>query len=85
MFALCEAFRIYIFAWKNSSSKQWTRQKQISGLALHLIFLLYNCCVSVVLWLDKEDYPENSNVVFCPNEQRSFEPFMLLGLVVTER
>ena len=30
--------------------------------------------------LDKGDYPENSRVVFCPNKQRSFEPFMRLDL-----
>ena len=37
-------------------------QKQISGLAVHLIFQRlspFNCCLSVVLQLDKGDYPEN--------------------------
>ena len=28
------------------------------------------------LQLAKGDYPENSHVVFCPSEERSFEPFM---------
>ena len=32
--------------------------------------------------LDKGDYPENLRVVFCPNKQHSFEPFMCLGLVL---
>ena len=39
-----------------------------------------NCCLSVVLLLDKGDYPENSHAVFC-NKYRSFEPFMCLDLV----
>ena len=42
----------------------------------------FNCCLSVVLHLDKGDYPEISHVVFCPNKQRSFEPFMCLDLVL---
>ena len=41
---------------------------------------LLNCCLSVVLQLDKEDYPENSHIVFCPNKYRYFEPFMCLDL-----
>ena len=40
----------------------------------------FNCCLSVVLWLDKGDYPENSHVVFRPNGWLYFEPFMGLGL-----
>ena len=32
--------------------------------------------LQVVSQLDKGDYPENSHVVFCPNKQRSFEPFL---------
>ena len=32
--------------------------------------------------VDKADYPENSRVVFFPNKQRSFEPFMCLDLVL---
>ena len=43
--------------------------KQISGLALHLIFHRFspfNCCLNAVLWLDKGGYPEHSHsVVFC--------------------
>ena len=43
--------------------------KQISGLALHLIFHRFspfNCCLYAVLWLDKGGYPEHSHsVVFC--------------------
>ena len=58
-------------------------QKQTRGLALHLIFhrfSTFNCCLSVVLQLDKGDYPEHSHVVFCPDKQRSLEPCMCLDL-----
>ena len=41
-------------------------------------FSPFNCCSSVVLELDKRDYPEHSHVMFCPNKQRSLEPFMCL-------
>ena len=44
-------------------------------------FSPFNCCLSVVLQLEKGDYPENSHVVFCPNKRRSFEPFVCLDLV----
>ena len=47
------------------------RPQKVSGLALHLIcnrFLPFNCCLSVLLYLDKGDYSENSYVVFCPNK-----------------
>ena len=46
-------------------------QEQKSGLALHLIFDCFspfNCCLSVVLQLDKGDYLENLHVVFCPGK-----------------
>ena len=36
----------------------------------------------VLLQLEK-DCPENSRVVFCPNKQHSFEPFMCLDLVTS--
>ena len=42
--------------------------------------LLDKVTASVLLQLDKEDYSESSHVVFCPNKQRSFEPFMCLDL-----
>ena len=64
-----------------TSSQHWTRKQHTSttsGLALHFIFHRFsslNCCLCVVLQLDKGDYPENSRVVFCPDKQRSFEPF----------
>ena len=29
-------------------------------------FSPFSCCLSVILWLDKEDYPENWHVVFSP-------------------
>ena len=63
------------------SCKHWTRQKQISDSARHLIFYRlspFNCFLGVVLQLDKGDYPEKSRVLFCPNKQRCFEPFMYL-------
>ena len=31
-------------------------------------FSPFNCCLSVVLYLDRGDYPENLQVVFCPNK-----------------
>ena len=34
-------------------------------------FSLFNC-LSVVLWLDKGDHPENWHVVFPPDKYRSF-------------
>ena len=37
----------------------------------------FNCCLSVVLWLDKGDYPENSHVVFRPNKLRFVVVFVL--------
>ena len=45
---------------------------RVDGSTSH--FSQFNCCLNVVLQLDKGDYPENSHVVFCPNKQRSFEP-----------
>ena len=41
----------------------------------------FRCCLtlSVVLSLDKGDYHVNSHVVFCPDKQHSFEPFMCEG------
>ena len=42
-------------------------------------FSLFSCCLSVGLWLNKGDYPENSHVVFCLNKYRSFQPFICLG------
>ena len=43
------------------------RRRSVSGLAVHLIFHRFspfNCCLRVVSWLDKENDPENSHVVF---------------------
>ena len=50
-------------------------KKQIS--IPHLIFHH----LSVVLQLEKGDYPENSCAVFRPNKSHSFEPFMCLDLI----
>ena len=36
------------------------------------LFSPFNCCLGVVLWLEKGDYPENSPVVLCPDKERSF-------------
>ena len=38
-------------------------------------FSPFKCCLSVVLYLDKGDYPENLHVVSCPSKQCSFEHF----------
>ena len=68
------------------TSLGWRTHK--SGLAFQLSILIFhrvspfNCCLSVVLQLDKEDYPENLQVVFCPDKQRSLEPFTCLDLVL---
>ena len=76
---------------RQHSSKQWTcmkmtqlNQKQDKCLTLSSPshFSLFNCCLSVVLWLDKGDYLENSHLVFCPNKQCSFKPFMCLDLLL---
>ena len=68
------------------TQKQHSSTLYRSGLALHLIchFSPFNCCLSVSLQLDKEDYPENVHVVFCPNTNRScsFEPYICLDLVL---
>ena len=31
-------------------------------------FSPFNCCSSVVLWIDKGDFLENLYIVFCPNK-----------------
>ena len=36
----------------------------------------HTCKTINLIGLDKGDYLDNSHVVFCPNKQRSFEPFM---------
>ena len=35
-----------------------------------------NCCLPVVLQLEKGDYPKYLHVVLCPNEQHSFLSFL---------
>ena len=55
---------------------------QLSVSFFQSFFLLFNCCLSVVLQLEKGDYPENLQVVFCPSKYRSFEPFVCLDLVL---
>ena len=40
-----------------------------------------HCCLSIILLLNKGNYPENLHVVFYSNKQHSFEPFMRLDLV----
>ena len=70
--------------YKGFDANNIAQPKQIRGLALHFIFhsfSSFNCCLSVVLQLNKVYYPENSHVVFCHNKQPSLEPFMCLGLI----
>ena len=46
-------------------------QKQIGELAFYLIFHRFspfNCWLSVVLLLDKGDYPKIRRLCFCPNK-----------------
>ena len=67
------------------STGHCSTSKKISGLALHLIFHHFSpfyCCLSVVLWLVKGDYPKNLHAVFCPNKQYYCELFMCLDLVL---
>ena len=57
----------------------------ISALAFPLLFHRFspfNCCLSEVFWLDKEDYPENLLVAFCPDKQRSFQTVVVVLVVV---
>ena len=44
---------------------------------------LFNCCLSVVLWLDKGDYPNIRIVLslFGPNEQRSFHLIFCVSIL----
>ena len=62
----------------HSSTTTTTTTTKISGLGLRSHFSSFDCSLSVVLQLDKGDNSENSHVVFCPNKQRYFEPFMCL-------
>ena len=41
-------------------------------------FSPFNCCLSVVLQLDKGDYPDHLQTVCVIINKRSFEPFMCL-------
>ena len=43
-----------------------------------------NCYLTVVLYLDEGDHPENSHVVFCPNKQHSLERSVCLDLPKNE-
>ena len=72
---------------KQKSSKHWTRQKQMSGLVLHLIFCRFspfNCCLGVVLSLDKGNYPENWHSVFCPSSSSSSNNIQDKCLIITD-
>ena len=40
----------------------------------YLFICAFDCCLNVVLLLDKELYPKNSHIVFCPNKLHYFEP-----------
>ena len=44
----------------------------------------FNCCLSIILSLDKRDYTETLHAEFCPNKQSSFEPFMCLDPLLTK-
>ena len=48
-------------------------------ITVTLFFSPFTCCFSVG---ERGNYPENSHVVFLPNKQRSFEPFICLDLVL---
>ena len=51
------------------------KPKKLCMSSFHRFLPFFHCLVSFHK-LDKGDYPENSHVVFCPNKQRYFEPFM---------
>ena len=72
-----------------NKQKQTNKQKGVVVfLTSHPIFHRFspfNCCLSVVLYLDKRDYPENSHAVFCPYKQHSFEPFICLKLLISQQ
>ena len=69
----------------NDQALDMAQPKQISGLALHLIFhrsQLFNMLFKSRFAACKRGLPENLHVVLCPNKQRSFEPFMCLNFVL---
>ena len=58
-------------------------QKQTSNLAFHLIFhhfSPFNSCLIAVCSLVKGISQEVCRLCYCPNKQRSFEPFICLDL-----
>ena len=63
-----------------------TKQKKISYFVSHLIFhrfYPFNCCLSVLLELDKGDYPENMQIVcvYVIINKYSFEAFYVFDSV----
>ena len=58
----------------------------LSYFTSHIIFhcfSLFHCCLSVVLWPEEQDFPENLHcVVYVLINKRSFEPFMCLDLIL---
>ena len=66
-----------------------TQHSSAKKLSVSLLYISFSivfhrliCCLSVVLYFDKGDCPENVHVVFCPDKQRSFECFMCLKCFV---
>ena len=57
------------------------KQDKSFSFIFHL-FRPFICCLSVVLWLDEGDFPENLHTVCLCLHKRSFEPFCVLDLVL---
>ena len=58
-------FQYFGLNWTPKQHNKTAQPKQIS--ILHLIFSPFNCCLSVVLQLEKGDNPDNSHAVFFHN------------------
>ena len=57
--------------FSGGQSNNTAQPKQIGELAFYLIFHRFspfNCWLSVVLLLDKGDYPKIRRLCFCPNK-----------------
>ena len=73
-----ERFKRMLF----TRTKTQSANKQISDLAFHLIFhcfSLFSRCLSVILQLDKRDYPENLQIVFLSWQIAFFWTFYVFG------
>ena len=64
-----ELNHLFDFVLETKTNKGFSSQmKTNKWFSFPSHFSSFNSCLSVVLLLDKGDYPENSHVVFCPNK-----------------